>query len=203
MTLSRFLRDYVYIPLGGNARGSVITYRNVLITFLLGGLWHGAGWTFILWGALHGLALVIQRTWNAMGFRLPVPLAWLVTFLFLNVTWVVFRAPDWSTAMHMLKAMAGYNSVVLPNYVEGPLSFLGTAGVEFSVYWFEAIDWTSARFAFVLLPACLMLVLKAPNSMELLDGFAPTRRRGVYLAVLFSTALVYVNREAKFLYFQF
>jgi len=90
MTLTRFLKEYIYIPLGGNRRGEFRTYSNLMATFLIGGIWHGAGWTFLFWGFLHGIAIVIQRAWNKMGFRLNTLFAWFVTFNFINITWVFF-----------------------------------------------------------------------------------------------------------------
>lgn len=113
MTLSRWLRDYLYIPLGGNRSGELLTYRNLFITFLLGGLWHGAGWTFVIWGALHGCALMIHRLWHKMGFHMPVILAWPTTFLFVNFTWVFFRANSLPDAIHLIRAMFGLNGVTL------------------------------------------------------------------------------------------
>jgi len=114
MTLSRWLKDYVYIPLGGNRNGSTRVYINLMLTFILGGLWHGAGWTFILWGFLHGLALVIFRLWSQLGIKLPVLFSWLITFLFVNTTWVFFRAEDLTSAVQMLQAMAGFNGFSIP-----------------------------------------------------------------------------------------
>lgn len=88
ITLSRFLRDYVYIPLGGNRKGRARTYLNLMLTFIIGGIWHGAGWTFIFWGFLHGLALMIHRFWHNLGFRMNKVLAWFITFNFVNIAWV-------------------------------------------------------------------------------------------------------------------
>jgi len=105
ITLSRFLRDYLYIPLGGSKSGEFKTYRNLFVTFLLGGIWHGAGWTFIIWGALHGLALIINRVFNELKFRLPISISILITLFFVNVTWVFFRANTWEVAVNMLHNM--------------------------------------------------------------------------------------------------
>ena len=104
MTLSRWLRDYLYIPLGGSRKGRAKTYRNLMITMLLGGLWHGASWTFALWGGIHGTALSAERFARERfpGFRLPVWVAWLVTFHVVCVAWVFFRAPDLHTAFGVL-----------------------------------------------------------------------------------------------------
>lgn len=105
ITLSLWLRDYLYIPLGGNRAGPARTYANLFLTFLLGGLWHGAAWTFIAWGALHGAACCVQKAWHGAGFRLPHLAGVLTTFLFVNVAWVFFRAPDMHAALTLVRAM--------------------------------------------------------------------------------------------------
>ncbi len=109
MTLSRWLKDYLYIPLGGNRRGSARTYVNLFLTFLLGGLWHGAGWTFVIWGAMHGIALVLHRLWSTRAYKMPVLPAWALTFVFVNFAWVMFRADDVSTAARIMSGMIGLN----------------------------------------------------------------------------------------------
>jgi D-alanyl-lipoteichoic acid acyltransferase DltB (MBOAT superfamily) len=93
MTLSRFLRDYLYIPLGGSRGGRLLTYRNLLITMVLGGLWHGAAWTFVLWGAFHGAGLVAEHAWRGR-VKTPGWLRWLVTFHLVVLGWIVFRSQD-------------------------------------------------------------------------------------------------------------
>lgn len=105
ITLSLWLRDYLYIPLGGNRSGAIRTYLNLFVTFLLGGLWHGAAWTFIAWGALHGAACCVQKAWQGAGFKLPHLAGVLTTFVFVNFAWVFFRAPDLHSASAMLRAM--------------------------------------------------------------------------------------------------
>ncbi len=105
ITLSRFLKDYIYIPLGGNRKGEIRTYTNLFATFVLGGIWHGAGWTFVFWGMLHGFALVIQKLWSNLGFKMNVILAWVLTFNFINIAWVFFRAEKWDDAIKILYAM--------------------------------------------------------------------------------------------------
>jgi len=114
MTLSRFLREYLYIPLGGNRKGPSRRYLNLFLTMLLGGLWHGAGWTFLAWGALHGFFLCANHGWISLrgksGWpRLPKPLAIGLTFLAVLVAWVFFRAHDFASAGRMLASMAGAN----------------------------------------------------------------------------------------------
>ena len=105
MTLSRWLRDYVYIPLGGNRSGGAA--RNVILTMALGGLWHGAAWTFVAWGLAHGVALAANGAWVRAGWRMPAPVGWALTLAFVLAAWVLFRAPDFATASTMLRGMAG------------------------------------------------------------------------------------------------
>jgi len=107
MTLSRFLRDYLYIPLGGNRKGSGRRWINLFITMVLGGLWHGAGWTFLIWGALHGVYLGINHAFRSLGGRLPVAVAWVLTFSAVVVGWVFFRAQTVGGALSILRAMFG------------------------------------------------------------------------------------------------
>ncbi len=105
ITLSRFLKDYIYIPLGGNRKGEVRTYTNLFSTFLLGGIWHGAGWTFVFWGFLHGVALILHRAWSKLHIKMPILLAWFLTFNFINIAWVFFRARAWEDAIKVLHGM--------------------------------------------------------------------------------------------------
>ena len=105
ITLSTFLKDYIYIPLGGNRKGTFRTSTNLMATFILGGIWHGAGWTFVFWGFLHGVALVINHLWKSIGLKMPMLLAWFITFNFVNIAWVFFRAKEWSDALKVLRAM--------------------------------------------------------------------------------------------------
>ena len=109
MTLSRFLRDFLYIPLGGNRRGRLLTYRNLLITMVLGGLWHGAAWTFVLWGAYHGVGLVAE---HALGGRVRAPawLRWLITFHLVVLGWVFFRAPTIGDAWTFLGRLGSFGA---------------------------------------------------------------------------------------------
>ena len=130
MTLSRFLRDYLYIPLGGSRFGPIRRYANLMITMLLGGLWHGAGWTFVIWGALHGVYLLINHAWRDMkqnlgwgdGGRFTALGAGALTFLAVVLAWVFFRADSFSSAVTLLQGMAGLNGVSLPASLEGKLA---------------------------------------------------------------------------------
>ncbi len=125
MTLSRWLRDYVYIPLGGNRGG--MQARNVVLTMALGGLWHGAAWTFVAWGVVHGVALAINAAWVRAGWRMPALLGWAVTMAFVLAAWVLFRAPDFATAATMLRGMAGLSGLGAVRITHGPELALAAA----------------------------------------------------------------------------
>ncbi len=131
MTLSRFLRDYVYIPLGGNRHGVARRYMNVMLTMVIGGIWHGAGWTFLLWGALHGLYLLVNHFWRArvgslgMG-RLGLAASCTVTLIAVLFAWVPFRAADLTTAIDIYRGMLGFNGAVLPNQILDLIPILRT-----------------------------------------------------------------------------
>jgi alginate O-acetyltransferase complex protein AlgI len=127
MTLSRFLREYVYIPLGGNRHGTTRRYVNLMATMILGGFWHGAGWTFVLWGALHGLYLLIAHAWESFSrTRLPTPLAWMTTLMAVIVAWVIFRAPDLHSAGVILAGLTGAQGLhhAIANVAEAPAAIL-------------------------------------------------------------------------------
>jgi alginate O-acetyltransferase complex protein AlgI len=148
MTLSRWLRDYLYIPLGGNRKGRAKTYRNIMVTMLLGGLWHGAAWTFLLWGGIHGTALSTERFARERfpGFRLPTWAAWLITFNVVCVAWVFFRAPDLHTAFGVLGGLGiGGPSplVTLPLVV----LVIGSVAIQLvpREWWRDAEAWLVAR----------------------------------------------------------
>ena len=203
ITLSRFLRDYVYIPLGGNKKGSFRTYNNLLATFVIGGLWHGAGWTFVFWGFLHGLALVIHRVWTNLGFKMNTILAWFITFNFVNIAWIFFRAKDWDSAIKVLSSMFSLDNVVLPNFLESKLQFLKSFGITFGgfVSNIGGDYFTPLWFIFAFI---LVLVFK--NSMIYLNSNFKANKKYLLLSIyLFSYAFItsVMSSSKVFLYFNF
>ena len=148
MTLSRWLRDYLYIPLGGNRGGRRKTYRNLMLTMLLGGLWHGAAWTFVIWGGIHGGAMSTERWARGRfgGFRPPAWLAWLVTFNVVCLAWIFFRSPDLSTAFEMIGRLPAGGPSPLVTF---PIVFLTMAAIAVqavpSNWWERAEAWVIAR----------------------------------------------------------
>ncbi|WP_323668159.1 MBOAT family O-acyltransferase [Aliarcobacter butzleri] len=186
MTLSRFLRDYLYIPLGGNRKGNIRTYVNLITTFLLGGLWHGAGWTFIIWGLLHGIALAIHRLWQSLGFRMNKILAWFITFNFINITWIFFRAKDFESAMKVFGSMFSFDNVVF----EIKKIFVNIGSNDSK----EIIIWIIISF---------ILVLFFSNSMEKMRNFK-TNKKIVFLTVFcFIIGVLSLDKISEFLYFNF
>ncbi|MGH0033394.1 MAG: MBOAT family O-acyltransferase [Myxococcota bacterium] len=208
MTLSRFLRDYLYIPLGGSRRGTGRRYLNLLVTMLLGGLWHGAGWTFVLWGGLHGLLLVVNHGWRAVRGRregggrvFAAPLGWLFTFVSVVFAWVLFRAADLASAVAIYEGMLGRN---------------GLGGQSPRLGGLEQVEWLILGFAVVLL---------LPTSQHWMSDWRPVLQHrdhadpeptsalplrwrpspvwAVTVGLLGLVALTRLTRVSEFLYFQF
>jgi D-alanyl-lipoteichoic acid acyltransferase DltB (MBOAT superfamily) len=197
ITLSRFLRDYIYIPLGGNRAGRIRTYANLFITFLIGGFWHGAGWTFIFWGVLHGLALVIHKIWNELGFKMNKILAWFITFNFINIAWVFFRAKEFEDALKVLRGMFGFEGVKLPDFLESKLAFLSQHGIEFSS------SCCSDKFTYLVLFVFLFITLFCKNSVQWTNRFEPNFKTALASGLLFAISTLFLTRVSEFLYFNF
>ncbi len=210
MTLSRFLRDYLYIPLGGSRKGKYRRYVNLLITMLLGGLWHGAGWTYVIWGGLHGIYLSINNLWRAQKKRFGMDLgrstflgrtvSGIITFCAVATAWVFFRAESFGAALTMLKSMAGLNGL--------------STGSLFGGY---------AEVRLLVISALVVWVL--PNTYQFLERFrpalqtypdmmeestyegriqwSPSRAWAVSVGFVGLAALLSCTRASEFLYFQF
>ncbi len=194
ITLSRFLRDYVYIPLGGNKKGSFRTYNNLLATFVIGGLWHGAGWTFVFWGFLHGMALVIHRAWSNLGFKMNKILAWFITFNFVNIAWIFFRAKEWEDAIKVLKGMF-FGDLLMPNII-----LLGNKFIfDFSNVFFN-IKASIYTILFILLGLIIITIYKNSNYYHK----KPINTLLVfYGAFLFVVSTIMMVNVSEFLYFNF
>jgi alginate O-acetyltransferase complex protein AlgI len=206
MTLSRFLRDYLYFPLGGNRKGRTRRYANLLITMALGGLWHGAGWTFLIWGVLHGLYLAINHGWRHQQQRLGLETSTLpwrlfgatLTFIAVVVAWVFFRATDLPTALTMLSAMAGSGAVGAPAY--------GLPGA-IPIAILMLIAFFAPNSLEIMRQAKMALALPHPEMTISAGGWQPSRAWGVATGLLTAAAvfgvLMAMGDESKFLYFQF
>nr|WP_236613301.1 MBOAT family O-acyltransferase [Chrysiogenes arsenatis] len=204
MTLSRFLRDYLYIPLGGNRVGKYRNYLNLFAVFLLGGIWHGAGWTFVAWGALHGIALIIHRIWQEAGLRMNQYLAWFITFNFVNIAWVFFRAREWEDAFKVLRGMVGLDGVMLPVMFQFKFQFLTPYGVTFGK-WLGAINGDTLLTPLLIL-IMVIATLGLKNSNQYLLQGAKLRTYFFGIAGTMAMLALWVMSQAgksEFLYFNF
>lgn len=175
ISLSRCMRDYVYVPLGGNREGAVRTYRNLMLTMLIGGLWHGAGWTFVIWGGYHGLLLIAHRltpSWDA----LPAPVRRTSMFVLATIGWVFFRSRDLSMAVSLLRTM-------------------------FTIRWAPWPAGTGGLVGLLAIAAALAHFARNTWQIDHRWRFAPAMALGVGVAVCL--AVLYGAEPAPFLYFQF
>lgn len=206
MTLSRFLRDYLYVPLGGNRHGPARRYTNLMATMLIGGLWHGAGWTFIMWGGLHGIYLAVNHAWRATGMKLPHLVSVMITFLAVVVAWVFFRATDFHAALSVL----------------GPMLLAGDAGLDAPFH--NGI--VAPHHALPTVAGLLAIAMLMPNTQQIFRRVRPAlpadtgawapqpwplRRLewrshwswGCAIGLLLAASFVKLGGESPFLYFRF
>ncbi len=223
ISLSNFLRDYLYFALGGNRKGTVRRFSNLFITMLLGGLWHGAGWTFVAWGGLHGCYLIVNhaaraalKNWqgrNSRGFGFA---SLLLTLLCVMVGWVFFRAETLAGALSILRGMMGLNGVALPPKYLGRWGdfslWLQDAGVNF----YDMQHFSSLQDVWRL-TLLLLLTLSLPNTYQLFAGYKPVigavqlsrwqlilnKKSGIVFGLLMLYCLLSMNKVSEFLYFQF
>ena len=228
MTLSRFLRDYLYVPLGGNRKGAARRHLNLMTTMLLGGLWHGAGWTFVVWGGLHGIYLVINHAWHWLKAGLGLAgkketfLARLggcaLTFLAVVVGWVFFRAESLSAALTILAGMAGLNGVSLPAAIVAALPMLEPTLLQAGV---QSTLGNGGQFVstWLWIAALSCIAFLAPNTQQIMRHhepaleyvtenasrifWQPSRAWMIGMAVIAVCGVISLNRVSEFLYFQF
>ena len=203
ITLSNFLRDYLYISLGGNRKGEIRRYINLIITMLLGGLWHGAGWTFVLWGGMHGFYLAINQAWRKLGISLPKIVAWMITFLAVVFSWVLFRASSISDAISMVSAMLGFSGIILPHTFKGFLGWLPIGGIFKGWSQLIYLPEIGGRNSLIILVILSGLVTLLPNTQEIMEHFKPTFLRVVLVSTVAVFCFLSMNRVSEFLYFQF
>lgn len=224
MTLSRFLRDYLYIPLGGNRQSKFNRYRNLMITMLLGGLWHGAGWTFLIWGGLHGIYLVINHGWIAFRRRMNWAgntfAAGTITFIAVVIGWVFFRSANLAAAIDMLRGMAGLNGIsIKPSNTELAVAMKNYGAQFFGLMPLTDLNPGNALSAIIL---GMLIVFKMPNLQQVMANYASTldtpgkligkqkllawhpSLMGASLVFLLGYfVLINLHKQSVFLYFQF
>lgn len=228
ITLSRFLRDYLYIPLGGNRHGNTQRYLNLMLTMLLGGFWHGAGWTFIIWGGLHGSYLIINHAWRGLkqrqgwrnGGRGAIFFAKTLTFLAVVMGWVFFRAENFDMAMRVLNGMIGLNGCSFSDKLE--VSRLGQFLKPFGTQFLGTTTLTEVKSgdAFSQLFMGLVIVFNLPNLSQIMANYRialaatdiekpryvvwkPSLLNALIILIVGFLMLVNLYRPSPFLYFQF
>lgn len=204
ITLSNFITTYLYTPILRSCRA--ITFRNsmmaIFLAMLISGFWHGAGWGFIIWGGLHGAALVVNHLWKKRKYRMPNWLGWLITFNFINISFIFFRAKTLDDAVKVLKGMSGANGVML-HYSLGrhPLfGKLSNLGVTFGD-WLAGINGTDRSYGMVI--AALLITTLAINSNQIVARIKPDWKGLVFLMIVSFWAIMEMSHVSEFLYFQF
>jgi alginate O-acetyltransferase complex protein AlgI len=202
ITLSNFITTYIYTPL-------IRSFDNLsfnkamfvtIITFLIAGLWHGASWMFVVFGGLHGAGLVINNYWKKRKIKMNKVIAWLITFNFVNITFIFFRAKSWDDAIKVLKSMFSLDNIVLPNFLEGKLGFLKGHGIDFGSFVgnisgdFSTPLWIIMAFIFVLL---------FKNSIQIINNVQLNYKTVSLSAAIFTISFLSLNKVSEFLYFNF
>ncbi|MCL1874966.1 MAG: MBOAT family protein [Synergistaceae bacterium] len=201
MTLTRFFTRYVYIPLGGSRRGSALTYINIFIVFIVSGLWHGANWTFILWGTIHGVFSLITRTFQKTFNNLHPALNWLITFVFVNMTWIYFRADSIEQANQIIKSIFYFNfDSINDSIIE-----------SFRLPEFRAINklfnvevlWGPMIYMLFFVLFSLWAVSFTKNTYERAAKFSPTIISSCVSTILIVWCVLSFSEVSTFLYFNF
>ena len=200
MTLTRFFTKYVYIPLGGNRKGLARTCLNIFIVFLLSGFWHGAGWTFILWGIMHGIMVVITRLLKKPLEKVPGIITWFPTFFLVNLTWVFFRAEKVSDALFIIKKAFTLNTAAIDTILTNAFKTKEIA---------QLMNFTGLEYKFPNLPAYAFLIISLiiavalPNSKKMFDKFKPNVLMLIFTIIFFTWSFLSLSGVSTFLYFNF
>ena len=201
ITLTSFLRECLYFPLGGSKKGSGRAYLNILIVFLVSGFWHGAGWTFLVWGGLHGLAQIAERMWSRQRAALPKGLQWGLTFLFVNLAWVFFRAPSLTAAGAMFaSAFTGGWGLPLEQLASGVLDSETTAIGTLLPMLDPAM---SGLILVALLGVGLLVALWPENTIQKMEEFRPSALTAMICGALLVWAILSFSSVATFIYSNF
>jgi D-alanyl-lipoteichoic acid acyltransferase DltB (MBOAT superfamily) len=197
MTLTGFLTRYVYIPLGGSRKGIVRTCVNIMIVYLVSGIWHGTGITFLLWGTLHGAAMIVHRLFRDSYDRFPKIIRWLATFLFINVTWVFFRAGSVSEAVDMLRQVfvGGWEFYINPELTETLLQpTLISAASRFLTLPVVAVAGVAVS---------IFVATRMDNSMQMTERFKPGAASWIVTYIMLVLSILSLSGVSTFLYTNF
>ena len=200
ITLSQFITTYVFTPIVRSM--PKINFQTTMVATVLAmfisGIWHGAGWTFIVYGVLHGLGLVVNHVWKKRRKKLPGILAWFITFNFINVTMVFFRAKDLEHALKVLKGMLGFDGVVIPKMGIKSVGFLKDYGVKIGTYLYP-----SDYFMILFLILSFYLIHQGKNSMLLEKEIKLNEKIGIFCGIAFVFCIFGMNKITEFIYFNF
>jgi len=180
MTLSRFLRDYLYIAIGGNQKGQLRRYFNLGATMVLGGLWHGAGWNFVIWGSLHGAYLMINHAWNyfckfipKLSFLGRIPgLSIALTFFFVCIAWVFFRSSELHRAVNIIQGLFGVNGIALPDSIGAQIGGLKSILENLGIHFYLGGGTRFIQTYFLIIFAAVICFC-FPNTQEIMENFEP------------------------------
>ncbi len=228
ITLSRFLKDYLYIVLGGNRKGKLRRHANILLTMLIGGLWHGAGWTFVFWGAMHGVAIVLNHMWRNFKKRVGInkeskvgnAMSCVVTFFFCVVCWVFFRAENLNSAVIILKSMFGFNEFIVPHYLSGIANKMSWLGVRAE----DVLNIIHVRNFIIFGLLISVIVWVMPNTQQFMCKYHPSfdifkgkklnsfsdkiqwKPNLIWMlitSIIAAISILYISRASEFIYFNF
>ncbi|MBO5870161.1 MAG: MBOAT family protein, partial [Clostridia bacterium] len=186
ITLTRFFTKYVYIPLGGNRKGELRTYVNIMIVYLVSGIWHGANWTFIFWGLCHGAFCVITRAFKNFFEKIPKLINWLMTFVFVNIMWVFFRADTMNDAFALIKSIFiqsnGLSSSLIQPIISAEWKFIA------SQIGFLGVNTHLILLAYIIVPFIIMLCCKNVN--QNLACLKPTFSTALMISILLTLCII-------------
>lgn len=202
MSLTRFFTDYIYIPLGGNRKGVFRTYINIFVVFLVSGFWHGANWTFILWGILHGLGSTITRLFQKPYNHIPLIIKWGFTFLFVNIAWVLFRSPSISDAISFISRLFSFN-FSLPPFEMTSAILLPELKELMTIFFPTNLALSFLIMAFVIMVGLLLSCVFMKNTLERVKNFKPTNRTVILCVLLFVWSVISFSNVATFIYQNF
>lgn len=186
MTLNRFLTQYVYIPLGGSRCREPQVLFNIFLVFFISGFWHGAGWTFIIWGICHGFGVIIHRIWHKHGHRMPDWCGMFITFFFINILWVLFRADNLHQAWVIIRSMFDNTNLSLTKVYTSHLPSIMPNTVNM-----------------IILFIAIVLALLGPTAYRLMTDYPRHRLRQAMAIACFVTGIFFISRVVTFLYFNF
>jgi hypothetical protein len=201
ITLTNFITTYLYTPILRSFGRVTFTSSlvAVFLAMLISGFWHGAGWTFIIWGGMHGAGLVVNHVWRKKKLPMPAFLGWLITFTFVNFSFVFFRSKSLASARHMLEGMFGLNGVMLDRSLK-KIPFLEDMGFTFGL-WLEGIKGNDNTW--IMSIAALVTVVFCKNSMEIIDRVRPNCYWFLLILIIAFWSFLDLNKVSEFLYFQF